>query len=335
MARYDLTMRGNIRTVFGFVAAWVSAVGIAFVVGCVVAPFMVYDAGEFALAALSGDKDAWDIMLFIGGACAIAASVIGVLAGLFIALPLYLASRRLRHPTLRMHLMAGLGISWVVAAILFGLQHLTRDFPGTGLYFPYTAILIAGPIATLVFWLIAKPMKEGPNRSAARSAPAGLNKSHENPTITRRSAHLLVGVVTVLMIGSGLILLRNDQIHRAVRALKDENGAAALAQLKPLARLGDKTAQTLVGSIYAYGCGGIPKSDLDAIYWFHRIGSFGPLVVEAGVDPAAPYELAVAKTYASGTEGVKADSAESLKWLKLAAKGGSKEAADMLPQSPR
>ncbi|WP_027704082.1 SEL1-like repeat protein [Xanthomonas oryzae] len=102
---------------------------------------------------------------------------------------------------------------------------------------------------------------------------------------------------------------------------------------KRLAKLGDKTAQMLVGSIYAYGSGGIPKSDADAIYWFHRLGSFGPVVVEEGVDPAAPYELAIAKVYAHGTEGVNADPAESLKWLKLAAKGGSKEAADMLTQS--
>lgn len=153
--------------------------------------------------------------------------------------------------------------------------------------------------------------------------------------MTRRVVRLLVGVVALAVIGVGLLLLRNDQMDRGVRALKEENGAAALARLKPLAQLGDKTARMLVGSIYAYGSGGIPKSDADAIYWFHRLGSFGSVVVEEGVDPAAPYELAVAKAYASGKEGVKADSAESLKWLKLAAKGGSKEAADMLTQSPR
>lgn len=145
---------------------------------------------------------------------------------------------------------------------------------------------------------------------------------------------LLVGVLAFAVIGVGLLLLRNHQMDRGVRALKEENGAVALRRLKPLAQLGDKTAQMLVGSIYAYGSGGIPKSDSDAIYWFRRLGSFGPVVVEEGVDPAAPYELAVAKAYASGAEGVKPDAAESIKWLKLAAKGGSKEAAAMLAQSP-
>ena len=152
--------------------------------------------------------------------------------------------------------------------------------------------------------------------------------------MTKLVVRLLVGVVALAVTGMGLLLLRNDQMDRGVRALKEENGAVALERLKPLALLGDKTAQMLVGSIYAYGSGGIPKSDVDAIYWFHRLGSFGPVVVEEGVDSAAPYELAVAKAYAHGTDGVKADPAESLKWLKLAAKGGSKEAVDMLTQSP-
>lgn len=144
---------------------------------------------------------------------------------------------------------------------------------------------------------------------------------------------LLLGVTVLAVIAVGLLLLRNDQMDRGVRALKEENGTVALQRLKPLAHLGDKTAQFLLGNAYAFGWSGVQKSDADAIYWFHRLGSFGPVVVEDGVDPAAPYELGVAKTYASGAEGVQADPAESLKWLELAAKGGSKEAAAMLAQS--
>ena len=152
--------------------------------------------------------------------------------------------------------------------------------------------------------------------------------------MTRRVGRLLVGILTIVAIGVGVILLRNAQIDRGVRALKEENGPMALALLKPLAQLGDKAAQMLVASMYAYGRGGIPKSDVDAIYWFHQLGSFGPLFVDEGEDPAAPYELDVAKTYADGKEGVNPDSAESLKWLNLAVKGGSKEAANMLTLSP-
>ncbi|ACD59215.1 hypothetical protein [Xanthomonas oryzae] len=45
---------------------------------------------------------------------------------------------------------------------------------------------------------------------------------------------ILVGVVALAAIGVGLLLLRNDQMDRGVRALKEENGAAALERLKPL-----------------------------------------------------------------------------------------------------
>ncbi|AZO24533.1 sel1 repeat family protein [Mesorhizobium sp. M1E.F.Ca.ET.045.02.1.1] len=145
--------------------------------------------------------------------------------------------------------------------------------------------------------------------------------------MTRLIARLLMGLVVVAAIGVGLLLLRNSQMDRGVQALKREDGAAALASLKPLAQLGDGTAQMLVGSIYAYGWGGVHKSDADAIYWFHRLGPRGPLVAEEGADPAAPYQLMVAKAYAAGADGVRADAGESVKWLKLAAEAGSKEAA--------
>lgn len=131
----------------------------------------------------------------------------------------------------------------------------------------------------------------------------------------------------------GGLLLRNYQMDGGVKALKEERGRAALSRLKPLAILGDKSAQVLVGTIYAYGLGGAPKSDQDAIYWFRRSGPVGKYRVEDNTDPAAPFELDVAKAYATGEQGVKADPAESAKWLKLAAKGGSKEAAALLAQS--
>jgi TPR repeat protein len=146
---------------------------------------------------------------------------------------------------------------------------------------------------------------------------------------------LLVCVVTLAMVVAiawmGWIGLRYDQIDKSILALKSDDGVEALKQLKPLAYLGDKYAQYTVGRIYAYGCGSIPKNDKDAIYWFRRAGLH---VAEEGVDPAAPHALSVAKAYAVGGCGwkVETDHAESLKWLKFAAEGGSKEAAAILAQ---
>lgn len=140
------------------------------------------------------------------------------------------------------------------------------------------------------------------------------------------------GIVALTVVSVGLVFLRNYQMSDATLKFKEGSGVVAVRKLKPLGYLGDKTAQFLLGNAYAFGWSGVQKSDADAIYWFRRIGSFGPVVVENNVDPAAPYELAVAVAYARGEEGVKIDSVESLKWLKLAAKGGSKEAADMITQ---
>lgn len=129
---------------------------------------------------------------------------------------------------------------------------------------------------------------------------------------------------------TGLLILRNNQIDQGIRALKDGNGDIALERLEPLAKIGDKTAQMIVGTMYAEGIGGVTRSEANAMYWFRRLGASGPVVVGEGVDPAAPYALSVAKDYASGTGGVKIDRAESIKWLKLAARCGSKEAISLL-----
>lgn len=146
---------------------------------------------------------------------------------------------------------------------------------------------------------------------------------------------VILCITAFVVIGVGLLLLRNYQMSEGVRALKNENGVSALKRLKPLAQLGDKTAQMLIGSIYAYGWGGVSKNDDNAIYWFRRCGPFGNQVVEKGGDPAAPHALSVAKAYANGENGLKADHAESVKWLKFAAKGGSKEASKMLGVNPQ
>lgn len=123
-------------------------------------------------------------------------------------------------------------------------------------------------------------------------------------------------------------MMRTYEMDLGGLALKEGNGQEALHRLGPLARLGDGKAQYLLGCMYALGWGapGVPKSDKDAIYWFERAA----FQAENGADPAAPAELETARSYAEGTDGVKVDPIESAKWLRLAADGGSKEAAAVL-----
>lgn len=147
----------HFRTLVGFTAAWCASIAVAFLVGCIFALFMGNKAGQLLNAAVYGNKDAVNVFLFVGGTSAMAAAVIAFLAAIFIAWPLYLASRRLRHVTLNLYVLAGFGMALVVSGVLLAFQHVIRDFPGSGLWFEYVAILIAGPVATLTFWIITKP----------------------------------------------------------------------------------------------------------------------------------------------------------------------------------
>jgi uncharacterized protein len=158
--------------------------------------------------------------------------------------------------------------------------------------------------------------------------------------VIRNALRITIGAVTLLAIGIGMLWLRNHQMDSAARALKEANGEAALRRLTPLAHLGDKSAQALVGYTYAFGWGGVRPDDEKAIYWFRRSGPDG-LIRQGGataddenVDPAASFELSVAKAYANGTDGVTVDSAASARWLRLAARGGSQEASALLNRHP-
>lgn len=152
-----MTKPYQLRMLAGFVAAWAASVSVAFLAGCVFALFMGNDAIELFKAAASGNKDALNIILFVGGTSAMAAGVVAFLATVFIAWPLYFFSRKLHHVTLCLYVLVGVGIALVVSVILLALQHLIRDFPGGGVWFQFAAIIVAGPIATLTFWAIVRP----------------------------------------------------------------------------------------------------------------------------------------------------------------------------------
>jgi TPR repeat protein len=144
----------------------------------------------------------------------------------------------------------------------------------------------------------------------------------------KRLFKIAATAVVLITIAVGLAFVRTHELDCAASALKAENGpdgATSIRILTPLAELGDGTAQFLLGDIYAGGLG-VQEYDQVAIYWFRRAALFA----EAGADPTAPAELAKAKDFAEETNVEKADPVESAKWLRLAAVGGSKEAAAIL-----
>ena len=157
-----------LRILAGFAAAWGSAVVVAVLVGCASVLFAVKggNAGQVLKAAAFGDKDALNFFLLVGMICAMVAAVVAFLAAIFIGLPLYLASRKLQHVTLRHYLMYGFGIALVVSGFLIALQQLVDGFPVPRLFFEHVAIITAGPTATLTFWAIVRPDRADSGRPA-------------------------------------------------------------------------------------------------------------------------------------------------------------------------
>lgn len=134
-------------------------------------------------------------------------------------------------------------------------------------------------------------------------------------------------LVALLLIGVtfGGYLFRNFQLELAGRALNDDKGSIAVNYLTPLARIGDTSAQLLLGNIYAYGWAGVPRNHEEAANWIKRAGRFS----WSRIDPSSE-ELGIARNFVNGTNGVSRDENEAAKWLRLSTDSGNKEAAQLL-----
>jgi TPR repeat protein len=140
----------------------------------------------------------------------------------------------------------------------------------------------------------------------------------------------LLWAAVILVIAVGLVLGRNYQLDSAAAAFKVGKGSTAIGKLKPLAALGDRKAQVLLGYAYAYGWAGVPQNDEQAMGWFSHSAVFGSGGPTTQGNPGAAEALSVAEAYATGSEGVPPDGQKSKKWMQLAARAGSKEAASEL-----
>jgi TPR repeat protein len=136
-----------------------------------------------------------------------------------------------------------------------------------------------------------------------------------------RAALIVCGLI---LLAGAAVVTWNARLDAGASAFKENDGTRALHELLPLAMLGDTRAQFIVGDMYALGLG-VAKNDADAVYWFRRAALFA----QPGEDPAAELECGVGESYAKGPE-VSVDTIQSVKWLRLAARGGSKKAVSML-----
>lgn len=110
-------------------------------------------------------------------------------------------------------------------------------------------------------------------------------------------------------------LAHADPFRDGVTAYQQKNYTQALQAWLPLAKEGHVLAQTLIGSMYAYG-EGIEKNDEEAFKWFSRAAESN--------SAQAQYNLGI--LYEKGL-GVTANKTLARKWFKAAADQGRKDAA--------
>jgi len=111
-------------------------------------------------------------------------------------------------------------------------------------------------------------------------------------------------------------LAHADPFRDGVVAYQQKDYQQALKAWLPLAESGHVLAQTLVGSMYAYG-EGVEKNDEEAFKWLSRAANTG--------SAQAQFNLGI--LYEKGF-GVTADKQQARKWFKAAADQGREDAAE-------
>ena len=147
------------RTLIGMAVAWAVAVLTAFLAGCIYAvTLMEGERLKVFNALLSGDKDASNILLFVGGATAIAAAVAALVAMIVLAWPLEILLRYYKHVSRRSYLIAGVAIGIVVALAIVAWEIGFNPLAVNSDYaLEVISILVASPIAMVTLWLIVRP----------------------------------------------------------------------------------------------------------------------------------------------------------------------------------
>lgn len=133
-------------------------------------------------------------------------------------------------------------------------------------------------------------------------------------------------IVVMLLLGAAVVLAvvyRNIQVERGTSALKSQNYTEAMKVLKPLAVLGDSVPQYLIGQMFAFGWG-VKKDDGQAMYWFRRSGMW-----HSGKGDKA----AEAAYYVGEANAERKNHTEAIKWYRVAAEGGSRQAAIALSKA--
>jgi len=140
------------------------------------------------------------------------------------------------------------------------------------------------------------------------------------------SRRVAICILVVVAFAAVLIVGRNWLLDQATSEMKTDEFDRSAVKLKLLANVGDPTAQSFLGDLYAYGWG-VSKEDERAIYWYRRAGSSERSVS----DPAAPAMYYVGKHYLEATP---SNNIEARKWFERSARGGFSKAKEDLEKMP-
>jgi hypothetical protein len=154
-----------LRALIGFTAAWVASAVVGFGVGCFYGVALLFHDGqgvEFLKAAVSGQKNAFDVFIFFGATSAFAAAAAALAVIVVIGVPLFAAVRKRQRMSAGQCIAAGLAIALAVAVLILGSQFAFGPLIDSEYWYcpEFVGILIAGPAATLLFWSIVRPGRE-------------------------------------------------------------------------------------------------------------------------------------------------------------------------------
>ena len=133
----------------GIAVAALGAILISFGAGCIYSIILIYPE-----MPMNGVMEAF---IFVGGAAAIVASVVTIPGLLLIGLPLYVTSVKKRKVSCRIYAIGGFLISLFFGSILTVMHVFDEFLMAKDFYFAISSTLIAGPVATSVFWVVVRP----------------------------------------------------------------------------------------------------------------------------------------------------------------------------------
>jgi len=146
-----MTTAPSSRILGAAIIAWVAVLAVAFIAGCAYPALLARSVGR----SLHISADMVSFCFLLGVTFAGIAAPVAALVGLGIGIPLFRLMRHSGYWSPAAHLVAGLLLSTLAAAML-SLAHFKIDFLGAYdfTYSIYT-VAIAGPIAGLVVWKFA------------------------------------------------------------------------------------------------------------------------------------------------------------------------------------